>query len=148
MINATWKTHLICLDIFYSIYLRIKQLYKHTFDFFAQDNSKVLQRLSKTKLRPSKGEFIHGTVHLFIWKTNIHSWNYMLAHKAYIYDQQMVQGNTAFSLSFLSHKTLASPPSLPRASTFLYAEASNLRLASLSRIHTDEAFLFTSLTNG
>lgn len=39
---------------FHSISLHIKQVYKHTFDFFSQDSSKVVQSLSKTKLRPSK----------------------------------------------------------------------------------------------
>jgi hypothetical protein len=32
----------------HSISLCIKQVYKHTFNFFTQDNSKILQRLSKT----------------------------------------------------------------------------------------------------
>jgi hypothetical protein len=39
---------------FHSISLHIKQVYKHIFDFFSQDSSKIVQRLSKTKLRPSK----------------------------------------------------------------------------------------------
>jgi Na+/melibiose symporter-like transporter len=44
------ETHLICLSIFYFIFLRIKQVYKHIFGFFVQDSSNILRRLSKTKL--------------------------------------------------------------------------------------------------
>jgi hypothetical protein len=31
-----------------------------------KDNSKILRRLRKTKLRPSKGKVMHDTVHIFI----------------------------------------------------------------------------------
>jgi hypothetical protein len=51
----------------------------NTYVSLTQGGTKVLQRLSNTKLWPSKGEFIHGTVHLFIGKTNILIQNYIQA---------------------------------------------------------------------
>jgi hypothetical protein len=47
-------THLLSLSIIYSIFLHITKVYKHTFDFFAQDSSKVLRMLSELKLKALK----------------------------------------------------------------------------------------------
>jgi hypothetical protein len=69
------------LQHFYYIFLWIKQIYKHIFGSLKQDDTKVLRRLSNTKLWPLKGEFIHGVVHLFIGKMNSLVQNYIHAYR-------------------------------------------------------------------
>jgi hypothetical protein len=51
----------------------------------------MFRRLSKTKLSyDKKGEFMQGTVHLFIEKLNNFVGNYKQAHKFYGHDLQMI----------------------------------------------------------
>jgi hypothetical protein len=60
--------HLMCLYI--------KLVYNHTFSSFAQVDTKVLRRLSNTKLWPFKKILYAGTVHISIGKLNSFVENY------------------------------------------------------------------------
>jgi hypothetical protein len=65
----------------YFILPYVKQNYKHTFDFSMRGRSKVLRRLSNKKLRPWRGDLIHGIVYLFTGETNNLVQNYIHALK-------------------------------------------------------------------
>jgi hypothetical protein len=54
------------------------------------------------KLRPSKGDLIHGIVHLFIGETNSFMENYKYAHKVYTHNLHMIQGHCCLFFFFLA----------------------------------------------
>ena len=122
-----YETHLICHSIFYPIFLRIKQVYKHTFDFFAQDSSKILWKLSKMNLNAlerwtyvgSRSPIYREVKQL---RRKLQTCPQCFTHMIY----KWCGGITVFSLSFLLDKSWTSFPSSLCTRSFLYAEASDL----------------------
>jgi hypothetical protein len=78
--NVQWGVKLILYALAFLFHLPLYQtIYKHTFGSLTHGDTKILRRLSNTKLWPSKGEFIHVIVHLFIGKMNNLVQNYIHA---------------------------------------------------------------------
>jgi hypothetical protein len=66
---------------------------------------------AKWSLRPLKGKFMQGIVHLFIGNLNNFVVNYNHVHKVYIWFTNNVGTSTFFT--FLPHKSWTSSPSSP-----------------------------------
>jgi hypothetical protein len=138
----------LCLIFFYSIFFHIIQVYKHIFDFFAQDSSKILQRLSEMKLKAfPKGSLYVGQCSPIYRQVEQLFGNYKYVHKVYTHDLQKMQGHHCFSLSFLLHKSWTSSPSSRCIRSFLYAETSDLG-SHLRCLHVWTKLLYTASSKG
>jgi hypothetical protein len=84
---------------------------------------KVLWRLSNTKLWPSKGEFIHGIVHLFIGKMNNLIQNYIHATQGLAYMiYKWPWDNVVFFSLFLATQDFIFSPLSHRVRSLPFAE--------------------------
>jgi hypothetical protein len=101
--NIQWSVKLISYVLAFLFHLPfIKQVYKHTFDSLTQGGTKVPWRLRNTKLWPSKGEFIHDNVHLFIGRWTASFKITFMPSGFHIHDLQMTLGQHCLFSFFLA----------------------------------------------
>jgi hypothetical protein len=74
--------------------------YKHTFGFTREIARRYFKGWAKRSYGPSKGEFMHGTLHLFIRERYNFLWNYKYAHKVYTYGWQVTSRQYCLSFFF------------------------------------------------
>jgi hypothetical protein len=93
--------HLLCLSTYHFILCNITSDYRHTFSSTRKIARGYFEGWAKQSYGPLKGEFMHGTIHLFIGEMYNFVWYYKYAHEVYTHDLQSITGQYCLS-SFLA----------------------------------------------
>jgi hypothetical protein len=140
-----YKSHLLCLSTFIPAPFYITWVYKHTFDLLAQGGTKVLQRLSNTKLCPSKNVLYKGHYSSIYMEDGLHLYKITItplkALHSLLTNGVVILSSFPFLYTHCALFVVFHPRPFSRRGWLL-------RLASSLLVHVDEAFLHVASVEG